>query len=110
MGFLNSRCPGSAATAGALRDNLRVRFQRVAVEYRLWEFDVSHPQITDRGAQASYQDAHPDHDAERIEAAEQPLAEFGIFGEMRIDMQGLRFMVSRLNIVLSISVTVLENS
>jgi hypothetical protein len=35
-------------------------------------------------------DAHPDHDAERIEAVEQPLAELSVFGKMRINMQRLR--------------------
>src|SRR6267142_4049148 len=74
----------------ALGDDLGVRLERIAVKYRFWKLDVGHAEVADRGAERRIVDAHADHDAERIEAVEQPLAEFGIFGEMRIYMQRLR--------------------
>src|SRR5437016_5579362 len=76
--------------AFTLGDNSGVRLERIAVKHRLWKLDVGHAEVTDRGAQRRVVDAHPDHDAERIKAVEQPLAELGILGEIRIDMQRLR--------------------
>src|SRR5688572_4206704 len=67
----------------SLRNDLGVRLERIAVKHRLREFDVSHAQIADRRAQRRIVDTHPDHDAERIKAVEQPLAELGVFGKMR---------------------------
>src|SRR3954451_7367210 len=81
---------GRPRLAGALGDDLGVRLERIAVKHRFWKFDVGHAEVADCGAERRIVDAHADHDAERIKAVEQPLAEFGIFGEMGIDMQRLR--------------------
>src|ERR1700710_2661681 len=76
--------------AGAFRNDLGMRLQRIAMKYRFWELDIGHAEIADGGAQRRVIDAHANHDAERIKAVEQPLAEFGAFGEMRVDVQRLR--------------------
>ena len=76
--------------AGALGDDLGVRLQRIAMEHGLGKFDIGHAEIADRGAERGIIHAHPDHDPQRIEAVEQPLAEFSALGEMRVDMQRLR--------------------
>src|SRR6186713_723045 len=81
---------GRPRLAGALRDDLRVRLERITVKHRLRKLDVGHAEIADRRTERRIVDAHADHDAERIEAVEQPLAELGIFRKMRIDMQRLR--------------------
>src|SRR5882757_8386352 len=96
--------------AGALGNDFGVCLQRIAMEHGFWKFDVGHPEIADGGAERRIVDAHPDHDAERVEAVEQPLAVLGLLGKCASRCNGCGFMVSRLNIVLSISVTVLENS
>src|SRR5258708_24856859 len=76
--------------ADALGNDLGVGFQRIAVKHRLQKLDVGHAEIADRRAERGVVNAHADHDAEGVEAVEQPLAEFGGFREMRIDMQRLR--------------------
>src|ERR1700745_2329026 len=73
----------------ALGDDLGVRSQRIAMENGLGEFHLGHAQIADSGAERGVVDAHADHDAERVEAVEQPLAELGLLGEMRIEIQRL---------------------
>src|SRR5512147_216468 len=52
---------GRPRLAGALGDDLGVRFQRVAMEHRLRKLDISHAQIADRGAERGIVDAHADH-------------------------------------------------
>src|SRR6201991_2238687 len=74
----------------ALGDDFGVRPKRVAVEHGLWEFDFGHAEIAHGGAERGVVDAHADHDAQRVNAVEQPLAEFGLLGKMRVDMQRLR--------------------
>src|SRR5262245_37598425 len=74
----------------ALGDDLGVRSQRIAVKYGLGELDLGHAEIADGGAERGVVDAHADHDAERVEAVEQALAELGFFREMRVDVQRLR--------------------
>src|SRR5436190_1379426 len=74
----------------ALGNDFCVRPQRVAVEYGFREFDLGHSEIADGGTERGVIHAHADHDAERVEAVEQPLAELGFLGEMRIEMQRLR--------------------
>src|SRR4051812_43775573 len=63
-----------ARLADALRYDRCMRFQGVPVEYRLRKFYVSHAEIADGGAQRGVINAHADHDAERVETVEQPLA------------------------------------
>src|SRR5215211_842578 len=60
------------------------------MKHRLWKLDIGHAQIADRRAKRGVVDAHPDHYSERIEAVEQPLAVFGFFCKMSVDMQRLR--------------------
>src|SRR5438105_5580 len=67
-------------------NDLGVRPQGIAVEYGLGEFDLGHAEIADSGAEGGVVDAHADHDAERVEAVEQPLAELGLLGKMRVEM------------------------
>src|SRR5438552_4048939 len=76
--------------AGALGNDPGVRLQRIAVKHRLWKLDVGHAQIAHRCAERSVIDAHPDHDAERVEVVEQPLAIFRLLRKMRVKMQRLR--------------------
>src|SRR5436190_13858351 len=76
--------------ARALGNDFCVRPQGIAVEHRLGKFDLGHTQIANGGAERGVIHAHADHDAERVEAVEQPLAELGLPGELGIEMQRLR--------------------
>src|SRR4051812_1974683 len=68
--------------ADALGYDFGVRLQGVAVKHRLREFDVGHAEVADGGAERGIVDSHAYHDTERVEAVEQPLAEFGGCREM----------------------------
>src|SRR5215208_4302623 len=72
--------------AGALRDDLGVRFQGIAVKHRLRELDVGHAEIADGRSKRRVVYAHADHDGQSAKTIKQPLPEFGIFREMTVKM------------------------
>ena len=76
--------------AGAFGNDPGMSFQGIAMEYRLRKLDIGHAEIADGGSKRGVVHAHADHDPERVEAVEEPLAELGCFGEMSIKVQRLR--------------------
>src|SRR5215210_2356803 len=76
--------------AGSFGDDLRMRFQRVAMKHGLRKLDVGHTEIADRRPKRCVVYAHAYHDPESVKAVEQPLTEFGVFREMSVKVQWLR--------------------
>ena len=61
----------------------------IAMKDRLGEINVGHAEVGDGGAQGGIAHRHANQQPQGKDAVYQPFPEFGVFGELRIQMEGL---------------------
>ena len=84
-----------ARAALAFFGDRRFGAQRVADKDRVREARIGHAKIRDRSAERGVADRHADHQAEREDAVDDALAEFGVLRKFGVEVQRLGIMRER---------------